>query len=271
VAYAVYTSLVQDAPGQPFYAVNNLLTFDLSNPAANLNRPIVALPRNEEIVGMDMRPATGQLYVLTRQRDQGQLVSSARLYTIDFAATPSVTSAVATIVNPLTTNLNALTVGFDFNPVTDRIRIVTDQAQNLNVDPNNGSTIVESSLPRQTFATAAAYDNNFAGATTSNLYILNRSFVAPIGTTSRLYLVNQPSAGTLTEIGSLNLTGFNIANFDIGGVSNTAYGIFQDTGGLTYLYNIDLTTGAARRANLFNFSSLNNLGQLNGLAIGLGF
>src|SRR5688572_12188184 len=79
---------------------------------------IKGLQRGEEILGLDMRPATGQLYALG---------SSSRLYTIDYIAG----TATPVGTGPFTPALIGTRFGFDFNPTVDRIRIVSDTGQNL--------------------------------------------------------------------------------------------------------------------------------------------
>jgi hypothetical protein len=271
VAYAVYGSVDQDAPGQPYFAVNDLFIFDLSNPAVNIRKRITGLPRNEEIIGVDFRPANGQLYVLTRQQGELQLTSSARLFTLN------VTTAAATLVGTLSTNINGFSFGFDFNPVVDRIRIVSSSGQNLRVNPANGVATVDGSInPGAPFLVAAAYDNSFAGATATKLYVVgltrdpSNSFDPLM---SVLYEQNSPNAGTVTKIGDLGSGVTTADNLDIGGTSNIAYSIIGSSGAGAHLHNIDLASGTARRANNFNFRRVDDDGlqRLRGLAIGPGF
>ena len=63
------------------------------------------------------------------------LGSTSRLYTIDL------TSGVATQVgaSPFAAALSGTNFGFDFNPVVDRVRVVSDADQNLRLNPNNGA------------------------------------------------------------------------------------------------------------------------------------
>ena len=199
----------------------------------------------ETILGIDMRPATGQLYALG---------SSSRLYTINMS------SGAAAVVGtaPFTTLLSGTSFGFDFNPTVDRIRVVSNTGQNMRLDPNTGLiAAVDLPLnPGTPAVSAAAYTNNFAGAATTTLYVVD-------ATTDKLYMQNPPNNGTLVEVGALgiNITADN--GFDIASKSGKAYGIFS-IGALTKLYTVDLTTGLA-------VSQVDFTGTAKGFTIGLGF
>jgi hypothetical protein len=224
---------------------NNLLIFDLAAPAFAVSKPITGLQPGENVLGIDMRPATGQLYALG---------SSSRLYTINMS------SGAAAVVGtaPFTTLLSGTSFGFDFNPTVDRIRVVSNTGQNMRLDPNTGLiAAVDLPLNPGTPAVAsAAYTNNFAGATTTTLYVID-------ATTDKLYIQNPPNNGTLVEVGSLgiNITADN--GFDIGGRSGKAYGVFS-IGSLTKLYTLDLTTGLVT-------GQVDYPGAAKGFAVGLGF
>ncbi len=224
---------------------NNLSIFDLTAPGFAATRPITGLQGGETVLGIDMRPATGQLYALG---------SSSRLYTINMS------SGAATVVGtaPFATLLSGTSFGFDFNPVVDRIRVVSNTGQNLRLDPNTG-TIAAVDLPLNPgtpAVSAAAYTNNFAGTTSTTLFVID-------ATTDKLYIQTPPNNGTLVEVGAL---GINIGadnGFDIGGNTGKAYGLFS-IGALTKLYTLDLTTGLVT-------GQVDFAGAARGFAVGLGF
>ena len=59
--------------------------------------------------------------------------------------------------------LSGTAFGVDFNPMADRLRIVSDTEQNLRANVDTGATTTDATLNRGAFAvTAAAYTNNFA-------------------------------------------------------------------------------------------------------------
>ena len=224
---------------------NSLMIFDLTAAAFGVSKAITGLQAGETVLGIDMRPANGQLYALG---------SSSRLYTINMSS--GAAAAVGTA--PFTTLLSGTSFGFDFNPTVDRIRVVSNTGQNLRLNPNTGLiAAIDGSLnPGTPNVASAAYTNNFAGATTTTLYVID-------ATTDKLYTQNPPNNGALVEVGSL---GINIGadnGFDIGGRSGKAYGLFS-IGSLTKLYTLDLTTGLV-------VGQVDFPGVAKGFAVGLGF
>jgi hypothetical protein len=236
-------------PSMPVaYAVdmmNNLQIFNFRNPSAAVSKAITGLQAGEKILGIDMRPATGQLYALG---------SSSRLYTINMS------SGAATMVGsmPFATLLDGSSFGFDFNPVVDRIRVVSNTGQNLRLNPADGTVAaVDMPLnPGTPMISSAAYTNNFAGATSTVLYDID-----PL--TDKLYKQLPPNDGTLVEVGSLQLDVINDNGFDIGGTSNMAYALLP-TIGSAKIYSINLSTGVA--TPIADFPN-----AISGFAIGLGF
>ena len=230
------------------YAVdgtNNLLIFNPLTPQP-VTKAITGLQSGENILGLDMRPVNGQLYALG---------SSSRLYTIN--ASSGVAAAVGTAA--FATALSGESFGFDFNPTVDRIRIVSNTGQNLRAHPETGViAAVDGAInPGTPSISSAAYTNNFAGATTTTLYVLD-------GPNRKLYTQNPPNNGALTL--PLNLPfSFSGANgFDIGGTSGKAYVLLNDEVGVK-LYGLNLETGQFTRAVSLATSSV------RGFTLGLGF
>nr|WP_317175177.1 DUF4394 domain-containing protein [Hymenobacter qilianensis] len=219
------------------------------------------------MAGLDFRPLNGQLYALTVQRPQGgPQMDNGRLYTIN-AATAEATR-VASLSVPLTFRG---AYGFDFNPVVDRIRIVSRSGLNVRVNPADGSAIQDGDLnPGTPVVEAAAYDNNFAGATISNLYVIDTRDFSPRAPflSAKLFQLNAPNAGNMVEVGNLELNAGPGSNFDIGGTTNTGYAVLNITGS-TELYTIDLATGKATSKGIFGRSS-GGIGT-SGFTVGLGF
>src|SRR5262249_38507220 len=72
--------------------------------------------------------------------------------------------------NPFTA-LNGAGFGVDFNPVPDRLRVVSDTNQNLRINPDNGRVITDTDInPGTPDLVASAYTNNFAGTIATTLY-----------------------------------------------------------------------------------------------------
>jgi len=235
-------------PTEPVaYAVNSsnqLVIFNPFNPVP-VTKPIDGLIAGETILGMDFRPLNGQLYALG---------SSSRLYTIN--ASSGLAAVVGT--GPLTTLLLGSDFGFDFNPVVDMIRVVSNAGQNLRLNPNTGIvTAVDGALsPGTPSITGAAYTNNFVGTAATVLYDIDTQ-------TSRLYKQDPPNMGTLVDVGPLGVTATAGNGFDIGSTSGGAYALLT-VGGVTKVYSINLTTGAATAGATLT-------GNVRSFTLGLGF
>lgn len=226
---------------------NNLLIFNPFNPNP-IVKSITGLQSGETLYGIDFRPANGQLYAIG---------STSRLYTINTS-----TGAAALVGSgPFSPALTGSDVGFDFNPTVDRIRVVSNMGQNLRLNPNDGTVAaIDGNLnPGPVNVTAAAYTNNFAGATTTVLYDINTR------TGAMLFRQNPPNSGGLEMVGSLGLDAEGGNGFDIGGASNVGYALLR-SGGTTRLYTVNLMSGAAT-----NGISLPGNPSVRGFAIGLGF
>jgi hypothetical protein len=213
---------------EAFYAVSDtahLVSFTAAAPGTILNDiTITGLQAGETVRGTDFRPATGQLYAIG---------STSRLYTIN------TTTGVATEVgSPGAFTLSGSDFGSDFNPVVDRLRVVSNTGQNIRINPNDGTlTAKDVALnPGTPSVVAIAYTNNFAGAGSTTLYDIDSG-------TDSLYTQNPPNNGTLNLVGSLGINIGNRGGFDISGRTGIAYAMLR-AGGLTSLYTVDLTTGA---------------------------
>ncbi len=229
------------------YAIDNanaLQIFDPNNPVP-VTKPITGLQSGEGVLGIDFRPLNGQLYALG---------SSSRIYTINLgngAATQVGTGTLSTL-------LAGTEFGFDFNPTVDKIRVVSNTGQNLRLDPvTGGVTMVDMPLnPTPVSVGAAAYSDNFAGTTTTSLFVIDNS-------TDKLYLQNPPNNGTLVERGALGINIDGANGFDIGSTSQKAY-LVAAVGGTTRIYTVNTTNGSTASLAIYP-------NPVRGFAIGLGF
>jgi hypothetical protein len=224
---------------------NNLHIFDPTKPETTIKKQVMGLQNGETITGLDMRPATGQLYALG---------SSNSLYTINTAsgaASPINTTAFATAIP-------GVSYGFDFNPTVDRIRVVSSSGQNLRLHPVTGViAATDANLnPGNPGISGAAYTNNFPGATATVLYDIDHI-------SGKLYKQDPPNDGKLTEVGSLGINIDAANGFDIGGSSNKGYALLS-SGNNTKLYMIDLVSGKGEAKGSFP-------AKVNAFAMGLGF
>jgi hypothetical protein len=222
-----------------------LVLFSSDDPSEAEVVKVRGLADGETILGLDVRPATGDLYALG---------STSRLYVIDIATG----KATAVGTGPFTPALSGTRFGFDFNPTVDRIRIVSDSGQNLRAHPDTGAVaFIDMSLAYAagdpSFGTApdvtgAAYTNSDTDpATGTTLYDIDEA-------TSSLVTQNPPNDGVLNTVGILGIPAIvSVGGFDIAASDGTAYaGIVRATQSSpnsrrTVLYTVDLTTGEAAR------------------------
>ena len=229
------------------YAVNpanELLIFNPLNPSP-IAKPITGLPPGVGIVGIDIHPEFGYLYGLGNNNT---------MYLIN------VTTGQATLKRILYFALSGTSFGFDFDPTSDSIRVISNTGQNLRVSSANGTSnaaTTDTPLPPGTTGVcAAAYTNNFDGATTTTLYVIDSQ-------TDKLFRMDPANKGTLVEIGPLGVNVDDSNGFDIGGTSGKAYALLT-VSGATKVYTINLTTGAATAVADFPQA-------VKGFALGLGF
>ncbi|MBC8075343.1 MAG: DUF4394 domain-containing protein, partial [Chloroflexales bacterium] len=254
VALAALTSLapVALAASDPTVAglttANELVQFNDARPDRILARATISgLASGETLLGIDVRPATGQLFGVS---------SASQLYTID-SASGAATKVGTPFVLPL--NFDSA-VGIDFNPTVDRLRVVTDKGQNLRVNPNTGAVVdadlntagvqpdgnlayasTDRNAGRTPNVVAAAYTNNTVGATTTTLYDIDSD-------RDILVIQNLPNAGTLNTVGELRVNATDRVGFDIftdEDGDNARAAISKGSEPSKY-YTIDLTSGRAK-------------------------
>lgn len=205
---------------------------------------ITGLQDNESILGIDFRPLNGQLYGLG---------SSSRLYTIN------TDTAVATAVgSQFVIPLSGTFFGFDFNPMVDRIRVVSDTNQNLRLNPITGG-VVDSDANA---ANGTQGDGNLTYGDTTDPFIAGAAYTNPdndAATGTTLYYIDSaqdtlvtsplPNAGTLSTVGDLGVDVSVPLSFDIAAQNGVNFGIAsfvtKENSKKVVVASIDLTTGAA--------------------------
>jgi Domain of unknown function (DUF4394) len=222
---------------------------------------------NEQLEGIDFRPADGKLYALGRVSGTSDL----RLYTVNTqtGAATQVGNAplqldTAKVTNPSDLGTN---FGLDFNPVVDRLRVVTDTGRNFRVDPNTGLTVdadtatagvqFDADLNPAGFSVVAlAYTKNTPGAASTTLFgydFRGEQLVqvgGPNGTPS-------PNTGTTTAVGPSGLGSASPQNLGLdvrteGGVDTAFLSEHSAGGDTTDLYTVNLATGTATKVGLLN-------------------
>jgi hypothetical protein len=206
--------------------------------------------------GLDSRPATGELYFLTRLRSRvAPGVDFYNLYTLRPSNTGLTGSATSLGTVSLPSRLSV--VAFTFNAAQDRIHIIFADGQHLRVNPTDRTVVADAPLAPggQSVVDEAAYDKD------DNLYV--------IGSDQKLYRQSASSPATLTEVGSLGQNeGGSVTSFAIGRTSNSAYLFRRLNTGFSGLYSVNLATGATTAiTDQFAFSGFDS----GVLAVGLGF
>lgn len=267
---------------------SQLVRFAEATPGTTTQVAIIGVTLNESLVGIDFRPATGQLlalgvnagantgtvYRLDPQTGAATVIGTAS--SVAFVGSDGITAV--DLPDPATERY-----GIDFNPTVDRIRVTTSTGLNFRLNPVTGAAVDGSSSAAGTNPDGAingsgitgvsevAYTNSVAGTTATTLY----AFTSP---GAQLSIQNPPNNGTLTLPLTVKLNGNTLAitrvnGFDIPSdvratASDTAVskgsGLAALTvGGLTGLYRIELPSAAA--------TSLGTIGSglaLRGLAVG---
>jgi Ca2+-binding RTX toxin-like protein len=233
---------------------------------------------NGTLVGIDFRPANGQLFGVTNTN---------QVYTI------SPTTGAATLVsnNPIPFTLNGNSFGVDFNPNPDRIRLVSDADQNLRLNPAtgglglnpNGTVAIDGTLAyapnddnvnQNPNIVAAGYTNSVAPSPDAanrrtTLYEIDSNLDILVTQGSPNFLTGDPNTpispntGQLFTVGSLGVDFIGDAGFDIfslnPGNPNNSFNIAYAVDGST-LYSIDLSSGAATNLGTVGNGSFDLIG-----------
>ena len=217
-------------------ASNKLLSFDRATPGTiRSTATITGLQAGENLLGIDFRPADGLLYGVG---------STGRLYTLNGgtgAATvkASLAADAADTTAPFTA-LAGTQFGVDFNPVADRLRIVSNTGQSLRINVDTGATTTDGDInggAAGAAITAAAYTNSFAGTASTTLFVID-------GANATLYTQNPPNNGTLAGAVPLGVAATSVAGFDIDARTNTGYAVMT-VAGARNLYSVNLAAASA--------------------------
>jgi hypothetical protein len=201
---------------------------------------IRGLDVDTRLVGIDFRPATGDLYGLG---DAGGI------YIVD------VDTARASLASRATVDLRGNSFGVDFNPAADRLRVVSDAGQNLRINVDDGSTTADTDLTSAGASAAgiagAAYTNNDVDADTgTTLFDVDSAL-------DQVVIQSPPNNGTLVATGKLGVDTDATVGADIFSevrrgttASNTAFAALG-VGSRSAFYAVDLLTGEADQIGPF--------------------
>jgi hypothetical protein len=239
----------------------DLTSANLASPATSQTRvAITGVTAGQTLVGIDFRPATGELFALGY--DASTTGNNARLYVLNQ------TTAVATPVGASAIRLelggSTERIAFDFNPTVDRIRVAGTNDNNYRLNPNDGTRAAmdgglayvtgDPNAGQNPFIGTAAYTNSFIGTASTTLYYIDEQ-------RSLLVRSDNPNGGSLATVVAINPTaGGNATPINAPGASTDldiytfgpndqqAYlNVNQIDGGgnfATFLYRLNLTTGA---------------------------
>lgn len=230
----------------------NLVTFQVTAPGTfTATAAVTGLATGQALVGIDSRPATGQIFALGY--NSSATSGNAQLYTL---ATTGVLTPVGS-AQTLLLGADATRVGFDFNPTVDRIRVTGGNGGNYRLNPNNGAiaatdtnlayATTDANAGQTPVVGSSAYTNSYIGTSTTTLYNLDEA-------ASRLVRQDPPNAGTLNTVGALGISTngtLQASDLDIyynpttsqnvAYLSTAAVGL---AGVSNQLYTVNLTTGA---------------------------
>ncbi len=222
-------------------SANRLVTFSRNNPSVRTAVNITGLAANETFVGFDVRPADSTLIGVS---------NAGRLYRINTDGTTTMIAQLAAAASDGTDPFMALdgtSFGVNFNPVPDRLRVVSNTGQNLRIDVSNGATVTDSTLSSIN-VTATTYTNSFPSACRTVLYYINT-------TTNQLLSTLNPNLGMLTTVGNLTINGnpitatvsgfevFTLSDSTTSGPANTAL-VVLTSAGVSSLMTLNLGTAA---------------------------
>jgi len=225
-----------EAPG------TRIVSFDAGSPGTlQTSTPITGLAPFEVLVGIDVRPSTGEVVGIS---------TFSRVYVID----PATGIAIPNGAGPFSPSLNGRAVGVDFNPVPDRLRVVTNADQSLRLNADTGAVVLQDTslayasgdvaVGVNPFVAACSYTNAFAGATITTLFGIdsNRDTLVMIGGPDG---TPSPNGGQLTTIGSLGVDTTGFVGMDVS-PHGGAFAVMNLTGeSVSKVYTLNLTTGAA--------------------------
>ncbi len=259
-ALAVFTLAPPIALAETIFGLdmsNRIYRFDSATPGTliflNGGLGIPGLQAGEFLLGIDFRPVATNSAAAAFNGVLYGLGNSNRLYTIN-----TTTGAATQVGAAGNFTLSGAAFGVDFNPVPDRLRVVSQADQNIRLNPNDGTlagtdTALAYAAGDPGFGVnpnvvGAAYTNNFGGATVTTLFGID---------SGRDVLVRQggingapsPNGGALTTIGALGVNTIDDVGFDISGLTGIAYASLTSRIGpldtSSDFYVIDLATGAA--------------------------
>jgi hypothetical protein len=215
-------------------AAGRLLSFDSNNPSVLLSRVnITGLSFTGELItDIDVRPGSGALF--------GRSTAD-RFYIIN------PTTGAATPLGGIF-NTPSGTLGMDFDPTADRIRVVGNNGENLSFNPNNGTV---SSIG----ASLTYLPGDFAAGQTPRVVGLGFTNSLPFALTTTAYGIDHiqntlvqfsgpRDNGQLVTVGSLGFDVTALVGFDIAPGDTVGFAALRLPGAAFSLFcQVNLSTG----------------------------
>lgn len=211
---------------------NQLVRFNADSPGVIRDvRGISGLPSGVSLKGIDFRPLTGDLYGVG---------SDSVVYRVNPRTGIAIGEGPA-----FTPALRGNGFGVDFNPTVDKIRVVSDQRQNLRLNVDEGTVLsADKDLnPGTPAIVGAGYTNSSFSAvkpTATTLYTIDAA-------ADTINVQAPPNDGTQTMPKSLGINVKLHTGFDIAGQGNVGYLATRTNAARgAGLYQVDVTTGRTR-------------------------
>jgi len=232
---------------------DQLFSFDSASPGLITPRiPITGLPPNEFVLAIDFRPVAADSPFAASNGVLYALGATHHIYTLN------TTTGVATVVPGGPFPMTGVAFGIDFNPVPDRLRVVSESDENFRLDPNTGAVAAtdtslayaagDPNVGVNSNVIAAAYTNNFGGAAQTTLYGIDFALDALVRQ-GGVNGVPSPNTGQLSTIGPLGFDTTNEVGLDISGQTGIAYAsltpVVSPLDVASRLFTVDLATGQA--------------------------
>ncbi len=209
-------------------------TLVMIDPASKKVTTTVALKGTPGLLGIDVRPADGMLYGVSKD---GNVV------TIDARS-----GQVSTKSKLSETLKDGVVATVDFNPTADRLRVMGSDGTSHRINVDDGKVTVDGShkfkdgdanAGKTPKVIAGAYSNAFKGTTATALYNID-------ATAGVLVTQAPPNDGVLNTIGAFGMKIDGPVAFNIVSKSADKNDAWLVTGG--NLYSVDLKTGKATMA-----------------------
>lgn len=185
------------------------------------------------LLGIDVRPADGQLYAVTTTGQVGTIDPKTGVFTKKSDLSEKLKQGVVATI--------------DFNPAADRLRLMASDGTSHRANVDDGKVTVDGSHKyadgdankgKKARVVAGAYSNSVKGTKETTLYNIDAA---------NGLLVRQapPNDGVLNTIGSLGIRVNGPVAFDIVNTGEGQNDAWLVTGG--QLYQVDLKTGKAKQ------------------------